>query len=81
MIGAGRRGGNLSRVPSQSPPVVHALTVRAARVPMPEPHRTASGVVAESPLVLTDVITDGGVVGHSIVFTYTAACRSGRRPI
>ena len=32
-----------------------------------------SGVVAESPLVLTDVVTDDGVVGHSIVFTYTTA--------
>src|SRR5262249_37283552 len=29
--------------------------------------------VAESPLVLTDVITDAGVSGHSLVFTYTPA--------
>jgi mandelate racemase len=29
--------------------------------------------VTESPLVLTDVVTDQGVVGHGIVFTYTAA--------
>jgi mandelate racemase len=40
---------------------------------MKEPHRTASGTVTESPLVLTDVITDEGITGHSIVFTYTAA--------
>ncbi len=40
---------------------------------MQEPHRTASGVVTESPLVLTDVITKEGAIGHSIVFTYTAA--------
>jgi len=40
---------------------------------MREPHRTASGVVSESPLVLTDIITGEGVVGHSIVFTYTVA--------
>src|SRR5262249_42320569 len=46
---------------------------RAVRVPMTEPHRTASGVVAESPLVLTDVVTDTGVSGHSLVFTYTPA--------
>ena len=38
---------------------------------MPHPHRTASGIVAESPLVLVDAITDQGVVGHGIVFTYT----------
>jgi mandelate racemase len=42
-------------------------------VPLTEPHQTASGVVAESPLVLTDVITDTGTSGHSIVFTYTPA--------
>jgi mandelate racemase len=52
-------------------PKIRSLTVRAVRVPMPEPHRTASGVVAESPLVLTDVTLDNGVVGHSITFTYT----------
>jgi len=40
---------------------------------MQEPHRTASGIVTESPLVLTDVLTNEGLTGHSIVFTYTAA--------
>lgn len=54
-------------------PTVQQLTVRAVRVPMAEPHRTASGVVAESPLVLCDVQTSEGVAGHGIVFTYTAA--------
>jgi mandelate racemase len=58
-------------MPRDSPPTIQALQVRAVRVPMTEPHRTASGVVAESPLVLTDVITDAGVTGHSMVFTYT----------
>jgi mandelate racemase len=52
-------------------PKVESLTVRAVRVPMRQPHRTASGVVAESPLVLTDLRTDSGIVGHSMVFTYT----------
>jgi hypothetical protein len=32
---------------------VQELRVRTVRVPLQEPHRTASGVVAESPLVLT----------------------------
>jgi len=54
-------------------PVVQEFRVRAVRVPMPESHRTASGVVTESPLVLIDAVTDGGVAGHGIVFTYTAA--------
>jgi mandelate racemase len=47
--------------------------VRTVRVPMCQPHRTASGIITESPLVLTDVITDEGIAGHSIIFTYTAA--------
>lgn len=42
-------------------------------MPMTHPHRTASGVVTESPLVLTDVVCEDGIVGHSIVFTYTTA--------
>ena len=54
-------------------PRIKQLRVRAVRVPMPDPHQTASGTVSESPLVLTDVVADDGTVGHSIVFTYTAA--------
>jgi mandelate racemase len=52
---------------------IRGLSVRAVRVPLAEPHRTAGGTVAESPLVLTDVTTEDGAVGHSVVFTYTAA--------
>jgi|SRR5579883_683257 len=52
-------------------PKLRELRVRGLRVPMPHPHRTAGGVVAESPLILTDAITEDGVVGHSILFTYT----------
>lgn len=36
-------------------PRIRGLQVRAVRVPMAEPHRTAGGAVEESPLVLTDV--------------------------
>jgi mandelate racemase len=54
-------------------PTVESVRARAVRVPMTEPHRTASGVVAESPLVLVDVTTDAGVTGHAVLFTYTAA--------
>ena len=60
-------------MPSPSSPTIREVRVRAVRVPLPEPHRTASGVVAESPLVLTDVLTDAGILGHSLVFTYTPA--------
>ena len=52
---------------------IRSLKVRAVRLPMTHPHRTAGGIVSESPLVLTDVTADDGTVGHSIVFTYTAA--------
>ena len=54
-----------------STPKIDRFIVRALRVPMREPHRTASGIVAESPLVLTDIVLDDGTVGHSITFTYT----------
>jgi mandelate racemase len=47
--------------------------VRAARVPLPEPHNTASGTIADSPLVLTDLLCDDGSIGHSLLFTYTPA--------
>jgi mandelate racemase len=40
---------------------------------MAHPHQTAGGTVSESPLVLTDITIEDGVVGHSVVFTYTAA--------
>jgi mandelate racemase len=52
---------------------IQGLKVRAVRVPLMPPHRSSAGVISESPLVLTDVLTDDGVVGHSLVFTYTAA--------
>ncbi|MGD9177669.1 MAG: enolase C-terminal domain-like protein [Desulfobacterales bacterium] len=56
-----------------SSPTIKGFRVRAVRVPMTEPHQTASGVITESPLVLTDILTDTGISGHSIVFTYTPA--------
>ena len=46
------------------------VRVRAVEAPMPRPHRTASGVIDIAPLVLTDIVTDAGVVGHSMVFSY-----------
>ena len=58
--------------PQQSP-TIRELRVRPVRVPMKVPHRSASGLILESPLVLVDVVTDEGVVGHSFVFTYSVA--------
>lgn len=57
---------------AQTPLQIRELRVRAVKVPMAQPHRTASGTITESPLVLTDVVTEEGVVGHSYVFCYSA---------
>ena len=51
---------------------IRGLVVRAVNVPMVHPHRTASGIITESPLVLTDVLADDGTTGHSYVFCYTS---------
>ena len=51
-------------------PQIREVLVRPVRLPMEYPHQTASGAVSESPLVLTDVVTDDGARGHGIVFTY-----------
>jgi len=64
---------DMTPVAPRPAPKLAGLRVRAVRVPMREPHQTASGTVAESPLVLTDALFDDGVVGHSMVFTYTPA--------
>ena len=50
---------------------IRELRVRAVKVPMAQPHKTASGTITELPVVLTDVLTNEGVVGHSYVFCYT----------
>ena len=52
---------------------IQSLRVRTVVVPMAEPHRTSGGVITECPLVLVDVTTSSGVVGHGMVFTYTPA--------
>ncbi|AMO23074.1 enolase C-terminal domain-like protein [Ramlibacter solisilvae] len=52
---------------------IAALQVRCVQAPMPQPHRTASGTVSVSPLVLLTLATDAGVSGHSIVFSYSPA--------
>lgn len=55
--------------PSQA--IITGVEVLAIRLPMEKEHKTASGIVSESPLVLTTIYTNTGITGHSIVFTYT----------
>jgi mandelate racemase len=54
-------------------PKIRELRVRAVRVPMAQPHKTASGTISESPLILTDIVADDGTIGHSMIFTYAVA--------
>lgn len=60
-------------MPDSTAPPIKALRARPVVVPMREPHRTASGVIEASPLVLVDVVLEDGTSGHAIVFTYTPA--------
>jgi len=52
---------------------IKEINVRGVKVPMSEPHQTASAIISESPLVLTDVVLENGICGNSILFTYTPA--------
>ena len=54
-------------------PRIDSIRARTVVVPLPEPHRTASGVIEASPLVLIDIGCNKGVTGHAIIFTYTDA--------
>jgi mandelate racemase len=49
---------------------IHA---RAVRVPIKRPPRSASGDIPLAPLVLVDLETDNGVVGHAYLFAFTPA--------
>src|SRR5688572_22461054 len=53
---------------------IESFKVRTVLVPM-TPHRSASGVVTASPLVLLSVRTDEGITGNSVIFTYTPAAQ------
>ncbi len=52
---------------------IQSIKVRVAKVPLPEPHRTASAIISESPLVFIDITASDGTVGHGLLFTYTPA--------
>jgi mandelate racemase len=56
---------------------IRALDVTAVNVPMPVPHRTASGTLTHAPLVLLDLHTDAGITGRAYLFTYMPAVLAG----
>jgi mandelate racemase len=50
---------------------ITGLTVRVVNPPLATPHATAGGMVATFPMVLLDLATDNGTVGHAYIFTYS----------
>jgi mandelate racemase len=52
-------------------PAIRSVDVRAVNVPLDPPIETGSGLVGSAPLVLVDLTTTEGVVGHSYIFAYT----------
>ena len=50
---------------------IEKLESRAVNVPLTYPIHTAVGTVATAPLLLIDLHTNAGVVGHSYLFAYT----------
>ena len=53
-----------------APLMITGVRVRAVNAPMTKPVQTAAGAVTSAPMVLIDILTDGGVTGSAYVFTY-----------
>lgn len=51
---------------------IERVQTQAVIVPLARPVRTASGTVDRAPLVLVDLVTSDGVVGHAYLFSYYA---------
>ena len=49
---------------------IRSVTTRPVVVPLSRPIRTASGTIAEAPLLLIDLETDEGVTGRAYLFGY-----------
>jgi mandelate racemase len=60
---------------------ISGIRARSVVLPLARPLRTASGSVPAAPLILIDVMTDAGVVGHSYVFGYTDATLPAMRAL
>ncbi|BCI66348.1 enolase C-terminal domain-like protein [Acetobacter aceti] len=52
-------------------PKIRNYTVRQVVVPFEQPLTTANGAMHAAPMVLLDLVTDAGVVGHAYLFCYT----------
>jgi mandelate racemase len=63
-------GSAASSIPSLT---LRAVTTRAVRVPLNFALGTSAAVVTAAPLLLVDVLTEEGIVGHAYVFCYTTS--------
>lgn len=52
-------------------PAIRGVRARAVVVPLARPVKTAFGIVEAAPLVLIDVATDQGAIGHAYIFGYS----------
>lgn len=57
---------------------IQAISVRAVAVPMRRPLKTSTGAVSVAPLLLVDLKTSDGIVGHSYLFSIS---RNFLRPV
>lgn len=56
---------------SGAPLTIKDVSARAVSAPLARPITTAVGAIPSAPLVLIDVQTDQGIVGHSYIFGYS----------
>lgn len=56
---------------------IASVAAHPVLVPLPAPHRTASGTIDAAPLVVVGVRTSSGTEGHSYIFAYTPLLLAG----
>ena len=56
---------------STTVPAIRSVRARAVVAPIARPVKNAFGIIDAAPLVLIDVATDQGVIGHSYIFGYS----------
>jgi mandelate racemase len=52
-------------------PAIRGVRARAVVVPLARPVKNAFGIIEAAPLVLIDVATDQGAIGHAYIFGYS----------
>ncbi|MCW3066369.1 MAG: mandelate racemase [Solirubrobacterales bacterium] len=62
---------------TETPLTIREVRARALDLPLSRPVQTAAGDIATAPVVLIDVVTREGVVGHGYLRTYTPVALPG----